>query len=66
MVHIGFGYDFDSLQSKKDELSIALNSLVSSGRASMSRWTIRPVLMTFAPALLKLVRVPFFPLDDPL
>ena len=57
--HAGFDYEFDSLQSKRDELSITFNSLVSGGRKSTFRWTIRPVLMTFAPTLLKLVRDSF-------
>ena len=59
MVDTGFDYEFDSLQLKKDDLSTAFSLLINSGSTSTSRWTIRPVLMTFAPALLKLVRDPF-------
>ena len=62
MVRTGFGYEFNSLQSDEDELSVAFRSLVAGGSKSTvpSRWTIRSILMAFAPVILKLVRVPFF------
>jgi len=62
MVHTGFGYEFDSLQFKQDELSIAFASLFANGARSTipSGWTIKPILMKFAPMILKLVRTPSF------
>lgn len=61
MICTGFDYEFNSLQSDEDELSVAFNSLIASGSKSTipSRWTIRPILMAFAPVVLKLVCVPF-------
>ena len=61
-VRIGFDYEFNSLQFKEDELSVAFSSLTAGGNTSTtpSRWTIKPILMTFAPIILKLVRVSFF------
>lgn len=60
MIRTGFDYEFDSLQSDENELSVAFSSLIAGGSKSTvpSRWTIRPILMAFAPILLKLVRVP--------
>lgn len=60
MVYTGFGYEFNSLQSKEDEFSAAFRSLVARGAASTIRWTIRPLLMTIAPILFKLVCILFF------
>ncbi|KAF9645313.1 cytochrome P450 [Thelephora ganbajun] len=56
----GFDYEFNSLQSEGDQLSVAFSSLIPTGSASRipSRWTIKPVLMAFAPVILKLVRIP--------
>ena len=64
-IYTGFGYEFDSLQSKRNELTVALSLFAPSMTMSMSRWTIRPVLMKFAPALLKPVRVIFFLWEEP-
>lgn len=50
----GFNYEFNSLQSDKDELSNAFKSLVYSGSTSTIRWTIGPILATFAPILSKI------------
>ena len=60
MGYPGFDYEFNSLQSKEDEFSAAFRSLVAVGAASTTRWTIEPLLRTFAPLLLKLVCIPFF------
>jgi hypothetical protein len=62
-VHTGFGYEFNSLQSKEDEFSVAFSSLTFRGNVSTtpSRWTIWPILMAFAPIILKLVRILSFP-----
>jgi cytochrome P450 len=50
----GFDYEFNSLQSKEDEFSAAFRALVTRGSASTSRSTIRVLLASFAPILLKL------------
>ena len=60
MAYTGFGYEFNSLQSGEDEFSAAFRSLVARLAASTSRWTLQPLLMTLAPILSKLVRIPFF------
>lgn len=60
MVYIGFGYEFNSLQSQEDEFSAAFRALVARGAGSTARWTIRPLLMTIAPILFKLVCILFF------
>ena len=59
MGYPGFDYEFNSLQSKEDEFSAAFRSLVAVGAASTARWTIKPLLMTLAPLLLKLVCISF-------
>jgi hypothetical protein len=61
LTHAGFDYEFNSLQSKKDELSSAFTAVVSSGSASTtpSRFTTKTILMTLAPSLLSIVRLTF-------
>ena len=59
MIYAGFGYEFDSLQSKEDEFSTAFRSLIARGSTSSAIWTIRPLLIALAPILSKLVRIPF-------
>jgi len=52
----GFGYEFDSLHSKKSELSVAFGSLISRGSTATTpyRRTILPIIMRFYPGILKL------------
>ena len=63
-MYIGFDYEFDSLHTEGNELSVAFSSLVSGESMSAVRRTIEPILMAFAPALLRLVRVLFFPFTN--
>jgi hypothetical protein len=62
VIHVGFDYEFNSLQSKKDEFSNAFTSVVSSGGGSTTliRWTIKAILVMLAPSLLNIVRLTFF------
>jgi len=61
-VYLGFGYEFDSLQSKEDEFGTAFHQLIPGGSVPInsSYWTIRPILMAFIPTILKLVRALVF------
>ena len=61
-VYLGFGYEFDSLQSKEDEFSVAFHKLTPGGSSAInsSYWTIRPFLMAFVPIIFKLVRTSVF------
>ena len=56
--YTGFAYEFDSLKYKRDELSVAFDSYVSTVTApgTLASRIIKQVLITFAPTLLKLVR----------
>ena len=61
-VYLGFDYEFDSLQSKEDELSAAFHELTPGGGVPMnsSYWIIRPMLIALAPVILNLVRALVF------
>lgn len=58
VISAGFGYEFDSLHSKKDELSAVLAALASDRGTSSFRWIFGPLLVPLLPLLLNLVRLP--------
>ena len=62
MVYPGFGYEFNSLQSRENEFDAAFSSLIAGSGGgvplSLSFCLIRPILMALVPMILKLVSAP--------
>ena len=56
-LYIGFNYEFNSLQSDKDELSTAFRALIYGGSMPTTRLIVLAIF-AYAPILSKIVRVP--------